>query len=499
MKKFIITVVLIGGLFAFYQFSNPSLIGDDDVYWHIRYSENIFNTGHLTAKFFGDPIPYAGVLFHIVLAPFTLFPNIFIAQKVAGLFFVLLISGLFYSILKKIGVKYAPFLTLVLFLLSVNFSFRLLLVRTFLISITLLLVGTYCLLSKKHWLLFLCAVAFALSYSIPFLLIFSFAWVFSQFISSTRKEIEWHVPLVVLLGLVIGLALHPVFPENVYFLKDYLLPVFYKIPIQDLNGGVELKSFSFFEFISYEWMILVVWVSSLLVFLTSYLRAEERTEKLFFALIACMFFTMSIISRRFIEYWALFAGLSAFYIFKPYLLLISFEKLKNQIIKIHELKIATFVFVSILALGCFHNFLTVNSWAKQGAQINVYENVGKWLAVNIPEKAVVLNTDWTLYPKLYFYNSSAIYIAQFDPAYLYVKNRDIYDKWLILANDETSQLGNAKQLYEMISQDFHAQYLIFLTQNSVNLKQFIENNDSDQFLFKKEYQDDTLTIYKLKG
>ncbi|HEX3099927.1 MAG TPA: hypothetical protein VHQ41_03055 [Patescibacteria group bacterium] len=497
MKKFLLVLGIVGALFTFYQFSNSSLIGDDDVYWHIRYSANILTTQHLGLKFFGDPIPYAGVLFHLVLAPFTLIPNLFIAQKIAGIFFVLLVAALSYLLFKKINVRYPELLTILLFLLSVNFSFRLLLVRTFLISIILLLAGVYCFLQKKYWLLYFVAVAYALSYSVPFLLALAGLWVFAQLIVLPRKEVDWRVILIVAAGLITGTMLHPVFPQNIIFLKNYLLPVFYKVPYQNLGGGIELAPFTLAQFIKYEWMISVVWFFSIAVFIKNYFSQKEKMEKLFFILTSVMFFVLAVLSRRFIEYWALFAGLSAFYVFKPFLAQISYAKFKENFVTVWQLKLAAVVFLAALSLGVLNNVLTVHSWAQTSPSILPYEQSGKWLSENIPSGSTVLNSDWTLYPKLYFYNSSVNYIAEFDPAYLYLKSQDLYSKWSGIANEREEEWGSIMDFHKTVQEDFKAQYLVIKTYQNVKLKAFINDNDLKHIYFDQVYSDDTLTVYKV--
>lgn len=497
MKQFLFAIGVVGVFFSFLQFSNPSLIGDDDVYWHIRYSENILTVEHLTRDFFGDPIPYAGVLFHLILAPFTLISNIFVAQKVAGIFFVCFITALTFLIVKKINIRNPAIWTIVIFFISVNFSFRIILVRTFLMSIILLLLGIYSLLLKKRWALYAVAIAYGLSYSIPFLLAVGIIWTISQIIVQGKKGVDWMAPVIILGGILTGIVLHPVFPQNIIFLKDYLLPVFYKVPIEELNGGVELAPYGLFQFIQYEWMALFLWVTSVFLFIKNYFKTEAKSKKLFFVLVSAMFFGLALMSRRFIEYSTLFMGISAISVLQPYINKLDGKTFLRQFAGLWQMKVAAILLASILLIGVSINISTIYTWASSSEQIESYSESGKWISVNIPKGSRVLNSDWGLYPKLYFYNSSADYIAQFDPAYLYLKNNDLYSKWVLIANDSLEIWPTPRELHQTIVNDFEADYLILKTEQNIKLKDFLENPSFSKGFFDKVYEDQELTVYKI--
>src|SRR6185503_12844889 len=60
-----------------------------------------------------------------------------------------------------------------------------------------------------------------------------------------------------------------------------------------------------------------------------------------------------------------------------------------------------------------------------------YEQGAAWMRANIPPGAIVFNTDWDDFPRLFYFDSSHAYVSGLDPTYLYDRNPELsklYDR-----------------------------------------------------------------------
>ncbi|MFH1173489.1 MAG: hypothetical protein V1692_03080, partial [bacterium] len=222
-------VFLIVLIFFTWLHSDPTF-GDPDAFYHVKMSLLMKDQGLVVRDFVWLPFTVLRTgyidhqwLYHIFLIPFVSWFPPLIGAKIATVFFNVLMVMVFYWLLKQFKVRYAWAYTLLL-LPSTPFIFRLGLVKTSALSITVLLIGFYLLSKKKNWLLAGLSFIYVWLYGGFILLpVVAFFYALGQAIAHKFKlDFKGYLALLKpflfsLSGLVLGLVINPYFPKNLYF------------------------------------------------------------------------------------------------------------------------------------------------------------------------------------------------------------------------------------------------------------------------------------------
>ncbi len=73
---------------------------------------------------------------------------------------------------------------------------------------------------------------------------------------------------------------------------------------------------------------------------------------------------------------------------------------------------------------------------------------------NTPAGARVFQSDWDVFPRLFFYNTHNTYLVGLDPTYMQLYNPSLYNEWV----DATQ--GRIQDLSTVITRDFGCSYVI---------------------------------------
>ncbi len=455
----IITVALV----AAFHFSTPNLIGGDDVYFTVRYSQLLRTVWDGQREFLLNPTPQTGLLFHLFLVPFTFFTDLLLASKLAGITAVLAIGMVFLAILNRLpalsnvqkGLIYILFLTG-----SADFLYRLLLVRTLLFAILFSLLFVYALLKRRPWLIFVVSAGYALAYSAaPLVLVLAVLWVASEYL--TTRHLNWRILFATLGGLLVGYVASPIFPVNVVSFFQNVLPVFYKVPYAEVAVGVELHAYSFSGLLRYNGLALAAGALSLggMVALLRRERSKLRTEHYFFLGSSIVFFIAACFHRRFVEYWLPFALLFSASILAAYAREFSWTKLKPLFISIWQFRAVVFVLVLVAGMGAAVNLRQVSAYVKSTPSIQRYKGAALWLAQNSSSSDLVFDTRWEQYFRMYFWNPSNPYVIFFDPSMLYLRDPNLYREWNGISQDEIEPLRRSGELRRVVGH-FNARFLL---------------------------------------
>lgn len=492
MRSKIIFLIAIIGAVTWLQFSTANLIGNDDVYWHIRYSEQLLHNLDDARSFLLQPIPYTGFLFHAVLALFALIFPLVLASKLAGILLASTVFFLIALVMQSLKVKGTWFWVALLFIGSVNFTFRLLLTRTFLMSLIFLLLGIYFLIRKNKWGLGISGALYGLSYvAAPMLIAVAAVWAMIQWVSSKKRDFNFIY--VSIIGVTLGFILNPAFPDSLGHVIRYVLPVFTHLPLANLDVGTELYRYSLWDFLRYEFLIVAIWLPS--VFWSGFLVYKKRLtlEQLFVQIIALGFFALALFARRFIEYWAPFAIIASAVSYSNVLNEITFKNVKTLLLNEVYFRFALSVAIAVIILSAWLNLTTIHFWAQPSRDIAQYEVGATWLKQNAQPDEIVFNTHWSDYPKLYYWNPVNNYFIKFDPSALYIDDDELYWNWRKISNDDVAQMS-IEEIYTIVKIHASSSY-IFLNANSSQLRNKLE---SGQEYFQEVYADDNYLVFQVK-
>jgi hypothetical protein len=495
MKSLMVVLLLGVILVSLLHFATPHLIGGDDVYRHIKYSYLLRTEWDGGRDFFLKPIPDTGFLFHLYLVPFTLFPDLRVGDKIAGIILVAAIAAVVGLILRK---KNVPFWWFWLFLLlagSSDFLFRLLLVRTFLFSIFFLLLGAYFLMVKNTRGLFVTALLYSLSYPASFLLVGLAAIFFLiDYFLFRKRDFTYFTAAVA--GVLAGFLLNPSFPHNLTHIAQRIFPAVSVVPLSQLSVGTELSGYSVIEFFSANIFITVVWLFAIIIYTRSSFKQgrQFKRDELFLFVGSLFFFLLSLKSKRFVEYWVPFAVLFSGVSFAPFLEKISWKDFRSALKR--EIIIGVGIVLTAGAvLGAAYSVAgTVTRAVESTVSSELYRGASEWLLNHAQQNARVFNTQWDQYPQLYFWNSKNDYVIKIDPTSLYLEDQDLYWKWRKVSDDRVEEFAEGA-LYSIVKNDFRASYLFLENNRNPKLREFLEARED----FAKVYADTAVTLYKIRS
>ncbi|PSO46057.1 MAG: hypothetical protein BRC22_00015, partial [Parcubacteria group bacterium QH_9_35_7] len=174
--------------------------------------------------------------------------------KIFGSLLSALVIASFYVLLKLFKVKHSHYWTLFFALSSSHFLMRLFLIRSYLLAIPLILFSYYFIKEEKWKWLILTSSFYALYYELSFFLILiASAFTISSYINN--KKIKLKPVLYCLLGIIIGVILHP---SSLNYLRQFYVHVpkiFYlKLIGVKLPTGNEINMRGFIELLKKNYL-----------------------------------------------------------------------------------------------------------------------------------------------------------------------------------------------------------------------------------------------------
>ena len=212
-------VFLISFTFFCYFFSRIPLLHDGDSYYHLAVARLYAQQGivdHLDwARYsvmntdFGDK----EFLFHLLLMPFVQW----LPSEWAGKIALALLNAMTAAVLANLSIraigKWGLFVPVWVFGTSAAFTLRMSRLRPEILSLIILMVATWVASNKRYRWLMLLSTLYALSYTAFHVLIgLSIGWF--VIIGWVYQRWEWRIPVYTVIGVAIGLVVHPHFPSN---------------------------------------------------------------------------------------------------------------------------------------------------------------------------------------------------------------------------------------------------------------------------------------------
>lgn len=437
-------------IFAGILFATPGFLGTDD-YYHTRISAEILEQRRLALNFPWLPLTILSperftdhhLLFHLYVAPFTLLGD-FTGAKIATLSLAAGVVVAAWWLLRRIGVKYAWLWALGLFAVSTPFLYRTLMIRTQGASVLLLMLALIVLASRRYRWLIPLSFAYTWLYNGFILLpIFAGAYTLAAWLTDRRFEPR---PLIYTgIGVALGVIINPYFPHNIAFITDHLTA---KV---DIENSVRLGS----EWYPYDTDDLMRHALGALIALGLGIFApslrEGKRDRIETTLLLCALITLFMLlrSRRFIEYFPAFA-----LIFGAAALGrgIDFAALLPRQIRWRPL-VPLIGLIAGISLGV----VTVRAAYEQALDARppaYFAGASAWLRENAPDGALIFQTDWDDFTRLFFYNPENAYIVGLDPTYLQLADPALWDAWRAITRGEVEQPSGA------IRDQFGATYVV---------------------------------------
>jgi len=503
-KIWYLIVFLISFVFLLYLQYNSAL-ADPDSFYHIKMSLILRDQGvveefpWLQYTVLNDSYTDQHWLYHGLMIPFVTFLHPIVGAKVYSVLLGATLITLFYWLLRKLHVRYAPLFAFVLLLVN-PFIFRLSLIKAPVLSLIFLIVGLYLLFSYRHKALFVLSWLYVWSYGgFLLILVFSGLYCFISFVL-TKKPGDYfknfwrdrNVKLFIssLAGVVLGVTLNPYFPQNLKFYWHQLVQIGI-INYQDVIGvGGEWYPYNFSELIPNTIFVSLIMVVAIILFLIKIKKQGRITITLF--IISLFFFFLTLKSRRYVEYYVPFAVLFGAVIISRTMINQDIKKMMATLRQMY-LKRKFFTFVIILYLIIVIPFVAVRDIRSNkisldsGIPSTKFQSASQWLAENSQPGAIVLHSDWDEFPILFYHNHHNYYIVGLDATFMYNYNQELYWQWVNIT------IGEQKEnLAAIIKKDFQASF-VFLEKDHTAMDTNITADNGFQLV----YEDDQAKIYQL--
>jgi len=423
-----------------------------DGYYHIRIANSIKNEGvkfsFPWAQFSTFRRYYADkeLLFHLLITPFTFLNlNIILQGKMAVVFFIILFNIIFFYIAKKYILKIFVPLILLSLTLSCIFFFYINYLRPMTLVNILLLLLMYALIEEKWIIVFLVSIIYPLSH-ISFLIIIPLC-IFAEIIRFTyKRKFLWRNVVYPLVGLNIGILIHPHYPNNLVslHLNGILVPFYTMFEKVRLDFGSEFNPLNT-RVVLFDFFVVIAMLG-----LIMFLMLIKRYKTTFITGICFAFFVMFLMLGFFsLRYWYHVHIFGLLFVFSFFSDCFSTNSRKFRI-------------TMLIIIGCIMliNSLLVNLKSKclikdmdNYIKLNMhYEYMGFFAKHHIPPGKTFYHALWSDSPYFMCLNPKNRYLIVLDPIYMFYYDKKLYKCYTGLRD------GKFKEPYKVIYELFGAEY-----------------------------------------
>lgn len=498
-RKFSYFLILIVAFLIFFYFQSSLTFADPDAFYHAKMAVLIKERGIIRDFPWTQFSLYKNhyidhhFLYHLFLLPFVIFLDPLMGLKAATLLFSVLSIFLFYWFLKKFKIKFAFFYSFLLLLTNI-FVFRLSLGKAPVVSLIFLILGTYFIFKNKNIALSVLSFLYVWLYSAwPLILFFALIYSVVGFILFFFKKVSGKPSLKSLFfcsaGLLSGIIINPYFPKNLIYYRQIfkmaLIP-YHKI----IEIGAEWYSCNFIDLAFDAPFIFILLAVALVLF---FIFFKKQSQKTFFLLFISLFlFVYTLKARRQAEYFIPFAvSFCAFSLN---------DSLKGIVLKDYWLKfLEIFKKRKILIGGLLAYFFIAAPFTAIDSAIktkeiltrrfdfNKLKKASLWLKENTPEKSIVFQSHWGIFPMLFFYNTHNYYLTGLDQTFMYEYNKELYWLWRDIVTGKKRE-----NIYQIIKYKFNSSYVLADKENLV-----FNNSLKRDKRFKEIYKDEEVVLYQL--
>jgi hypothetical protein len=432
-----------GGVFAaafaflyHLQFQTPYIVGFDG-YYHIRYASM------LPGIAFDKQFPWAAhsvwathfadkeLLYHWFLVPFSRFADPAHGLKLATVLLGALTIGSFYAVLGLNRLRFPFFWTVLLCSSGPWFLYRLGLPRPHVLSMLLLLWCVHLILARRRRALAIVTLIYTLSYT-AFHLAFGMALLISLQRYFTSRRLDWKTPAVVAGATILGMLIHPHFPNNLrlFWWQNFLVPWLAMAGADDLAMGRELDPLTTRELLLSHLALALPLLLALYLAVVRPTKTSGRTQCLF--VVASMTVLMTLMMSRFIEY---SIPLTLFFLASFYTDRLAGLDLRSLFRKRRKAASAVAILLLVLTGG-----LAVQSYRAAAPDLRpdppMREDAALYLLEHTDPDELVFTCDWDDTPELFYFNQKNRYPVLLDPGFMYARDPEKWRSWFEVARGD---------------------------------------------------------------
>lgn len=520
-------IFTLGFIIFLYILIPPGIVGPDSFY-HTKMALLIKENGLIQDFPWTQFTTYKDLfvdhhfVYHYLLVPFLNIPSPenldvlsqeiepLIKAKLGSAFFAALVFVMLYWFLRRFKIKWALLWTLLAFFLA-PLILRLSLIRAPAISLIIFILGFYFIIKKKYILLFILSFIYVWTYGAwPLILItviiYCLAnavkelinkWPRIQIFKTSFNKTNLKLVLSCASGLTAGLIINPYFPKTLPFYWFQTVKIAMVNYGAKIGVGAEWYPFDPSLLIFSVLPLLIFWLIAIAWFITKI--KKQTTSAWFFALLSIFFLLYTYKARRNIEYFippALFFSAFMFNSIKEY---INWTNVKNQFFKAMKSAENILYFIIIIFTAFITIFFSVSyintsvyqlrlRYKNEAYPLTYLQKSSHWLKNNTEKGEIVFQSNWDIFPQLFYFNTYNYYINGLDQTFMYEYSNELYDEWLKIVSGKT----DTNKVAEIISQKFKSNYIMVTKDN----KPFISLLKRSPSLIKT-YEDAKAIIYKI--
>lgn len=510
----LIAAGVIGAVFmAAVQSGSRELPGNDG-YYHLRMAALLPDIGFtqtfpwLRWTILADRFVSHHHGFHVLLAPFAVISerltgNAVLGGKFASIAAIAVTCMLFARLLQRLNVQHRLLWLLLFGALPWHFWLRMAYVRAPMAALPLLLLAVIWITRRRVIAVGILAFVFTHVYGGGVI----FPLVPMAFLGGhilCRRPIRDPVIqcLSAAAGITLGLVVNPYFPANISFLYTQLFQT-------GLGASKEVGN----EWQPYQSMTLLgqaagvglLWMWCLIRRLRT--PREAQPVEIALLLLNLAFFLLTIKSRRFIEYWPVFALLSA----AQFLSVPIFETAGNvRSVLASQKRLLTLASFGIVLVAAFNLGFT-RSQISPSHDVAAIQKAMEFLKGNSDARSLVFTDDWDIFPTCFYFNQHNVYAVGLDPEFTRSRYPALWERYRRITRAQLpaklskglSDGFSSKIRYEDIASVFEASYVLVAEDHKALFKALKKRPRSFTLVFPADREDESrgqpeIAIFRVK-
>jgi hypothetical protein len=436
-------------------------------------------------------------LYHVLLIPFVTSLGGLWGTQVAAVLFSALFVTTFYLVLRALRAP-APGIWTILLLILPHIIFRLTWAKATPLALICFILGMACLIWRKPWFALLVGFIYALLHGGWVLLIgCQILFVIGKWITKhlAFDEAIWRyalrdtLPIIATLcGIGLGLLVHPNASAELSFLWTQVVQVGVATPYGHVMMGNEWNPPEIEDLISMLALPLLAFTVigfGLLVARREPLERGQATLGVALLVAAAGPFALMLKSLRFLEYCLPLIVLS----------IATLARLVDWKLFLHQVrdllpKFATPILFAVMLLFAFK--LDVNAWHAihaSGRPFGRFAPAIAWLDSQAKTGERVYESNWDIFPELFYGSDRVHMVSGLDPTFLYRQNPELSDAYFQLVQ------GQATSTAYHVVHDLAGASFVFVDRKTGAKFDEVIRADSR---FEQGFSDDVAVVYRVR-
>lgn len=500
---------------------------DPDAFYHAKMASLISQHGPLRAfpwmdlTFFDKGFSDHHILFHLLLVPFVRIFGMFPGTQIAAVLFAAGFITILYASLRRMRTAHPEVWTL-LAALNGPLLIRLSLAKASPLALIWFVLGLmsicYAILKRRSardvcspfaWpcmiFSFLVGLGYALSHGGWIILFVGYGCLFLGSLlvdwlvydvpfRDAWWDFPWCMPLLAFLGALVGLVVHPNFPQDILFLKTLLIDISWKVPFAHVQLGDEWQPSTVKELWGGLGALLVAGTLVVYGLIFAPQRPLDRgrmKQAIGLGILTALLLAITFKSRRGIEYLvpSLVLWLAVLWTCVDVRQCLMdlwqhWRALTGKWVK----PITVLLIAIVLVIHGYDEYIVWRNMHRGAHPFDEYGPAMRAIAAQAAPQDRVFHSDWDEFPQLWALDDQARYIVGLDPTLLWLSNPSLSDLYRDIATGQVKD-----HLYEDIRDQFHARF-VFVERKQ---HQAFEKNLQADPRFVELYHDDVSSAYEL--